>query len=126
MTAPLRRLRTCQVRRSSRLDSKVCGHTAVEKREDNALWVCMFHRLWGQTHATDPGVLPADRGERRRAPFTHSDLLGAPIIVQNPQTGDRWEGIGLAYSEEPCILIEQQGVHGQRLMLPLAWARPRP
>lgn len=120
-TRPLRRLRTCQVRRSSRLDSEVCGHTAVEKRDDNGLWACLFHRLWHQAHATDPGILPANRGERRRAPWSHGDLLGQPVIVQNPHTGDRWEGVALAYSEDPSILID----YGQRLMLPLSWARPR-
>ncbi|AWY05359.1 hypothetical protein HOT42_gp08 [Microbacterium phage Metamorphoo] len=123
MTDRLRRQRPCVIRMTTDLHSPRCGQPAVEKREDNEFWVCAEHRLYGQTFTRNPGVLPADRGARRRAPFTTADLLGNPVIVENPHTGDVWRGQAIASSTMPSILIEQSD--GERMMLPLDWARPR-
>ncbi len=121
MSTQLRRPRTCQVRRSTSLDSKPCGIPAIDKREDNGLWVCAWHRLWGQTHATSPGTDMRKRGRQRR-PEPH-ELLGVPVMVVNPHTHDVWVGRGIALSTEPVILIEDD--RGHRFMLPVAWARGR-
>ncbi|AWN05502.1 hypothetical protein SEA_JEFE_10 [Microbacterium phage Jefe] len=123
MTSPrLRRGHQCQMRVSTPVDSMLCRAPAVERREDNGLWACPEHRLYGQTFTANPGRLPAIRGARRRRPEPR-ELLGFPVMVTNPNTHDVWLGTGVAIAQTPSILIEDD--RGHRFMLPLEWARVR-
>lgn len=121
MTDQLRRVHPCAIRNYSTLDSPKCGRPGVEVREDNGLWACDMHRLFGQRHAASPGTDMRKRGRQRR-PEPH-ELLGVPVMVVNPHTHDVWVGSGIALSTEPVILIEDD--RGHRFMLPVAWARGR-
>ncbi|QBI98093.1 hypothetical protein SEA_FIREMAN_9 [Microbacterium phage Fireman] len=121
MTERLRRQRPCVIRMTTDLTSPRCGKPAVERREDNWLWVCEEHRLYGQTFTPDPGTDMRKRGRQRR-PKPH-ELLGVPVMVTNPHTHDVWLGRGIALSDQPSILIEDD--RGHRFMLPLEWARTR-
>ena len=122
MTGGLRRVHACEIRTDTRLDAPKCARPSVERREDNGLWVCGRHRLFGQTFTPDPGTDTRPRGPKRRRPEPDS-LLGHPVMVMNPRTHEVWIGQGVALSVEPVILIEDE--RGNRFMLPLSWARPR-
>jgi len=45
----------------------------------------------------------------------------APVVVENPNGVDRWEGRAIAIADHPTIIIEQ--ADGSRVSRPLAWAR---
>ena len=47
-------------------------------------------------------------------------LLGRRVVVQNPHHPEsRWEGVAVAWSDRPSILIEDGD---DRYMLPAQWA----
>ncbi len=45
----------------------------------------------------------------------------APVVVENPVTGDRWEGRAIAIADHPTIIVELADC--SRVSRPLAWAR---